>query len=59
VQANRPRQGETCHGREDNSSIIVLFGAELTYAYTQFYGHKAAPDRYSEKTEPELIEQHV
>jgi len=41
------------------SSIIVLFGAELTYAYTQFYGHKPAPDRYSEKTEPELVEQHA
>jgi membrane protein len=41
------------------SSVIVLFGAELTYAYTQFYSHKATPDRYSEKTEPELVEQHA
>ena len=40
------------------SSVIVLFGAELTYAYTQFYGHKAAPDEY-EQTEPEMVEQHV
>jgi len=34
------------------TSIIVLFGAELTYAYTQFYGHKARPDEYAERTEP-------
>jgi membrane protein len=34
------------------SSVIVLFGAELTYAYTRFYGRKARPDQYSERTEP-------
>ncbi len=34
------------------TSIIVLFGAELTYAYTQFYGHKVRPDEYGERTEP-------
>lgn len=34
------------------TSIIVLFGAELTYAYTQFYGHNVRPDEYSERTEP-------
>jgi len=34
------------------SSIIVLFGAELTYAYTQFFGHEVQPDQYSEQTEP-------
>lgn len=34
------------------SSIIVLFGAELTYAYTQFFGHKVQPDEHAERTEP-------
>jgi len=41
------------------TSIVVLFGAELTYAYAQFFGHKATPDRYSEQTEPAWAEEHV
>jgi membrane protein len=41
------------------TSIIVLFGAELTYAYTQYFGHKAQSDKYSEQAEPALAEQHV
>ncbi len=34
------------------TSIVVLFGAELTFAYTQFYGRKTHPDEYAERTEP-------
>jgi membrane protein len=41
------------------TSIVVLLGAELTYAYTQFFGHKVQPDKYSEQAEPALAEQHV
>ncbi len=41
------------------TSIVVLFGAELTYAYTQFFGHRATPDRYTEQTEPALAEERV
>jgi membrane protein len=37
------------------TSIIVLFGAELTYAYTLHYGHKPTPGKFAEQTEqPEL-----
>jgi membrane protein len=35
------------------TSIVVLVGAELTYAYTQHYGRQPTPDKRTEKTEPE------
>jgi membrane protein len=34
------------------TSIIVLFGAELTCAYTQYYGRKIRPDEHAERIEP-------
>lgn len=33
------------------SAIVVLFGAELTYAYVSCCGRKVTPDRYAELTE--------